>query len=109
MKHLRHMLAFATASLALAGCMNSSAAPESTFTLLNGSSLTTADLKGKVALINFWATSCTTCVAEMPVLSATYEKFRGRGYEIIAVAMKYDPPGLCRQLCPDTQVAVDSR
>lgn len=46
------MLAFATASLALAGCMNSSAAPESTFTLLNGSSLTTADLKGKVALIS---------------------------------------------------------
>lgn len=44
-------------------------------------------------LINFWATSCTTCVAEMPMLSATYEKFRGRGYEIIAVAMKYDPPG----------------
>lgn len=92
MKRLRHMLAFATASLALAGCMNSSAAPESTFTLLDGSSLTTADLKGKVALINFWATSCTTCVAEMPMLSATYEKFRGRGYETIAVAMNYDPP-----------------
>ena len=72
--------------------MNSSTAPESTFTLLDGSSLTTSDLKGKVALINFWATSCTTCVAEMPMLSASHEKFRGRGYETIAVAMSYDPP-----------------
>lgn len=76
----------------LAGCMNSSAAPESSFTLLDGSTMTTSDLKGKVALINFWATSCTTCVAEMPMLSATYEKFRSRGYETIAVAMNYDPP-----------------
>ena len=34
--------------------------------LLDGSSQTTADLRGKVTLVNFWATSCTTCVAEMP-------------------------------------------
>ena len=92
MKPLRHVLALAAISLALTGCMNSSTAPESTFTLLDGSSLTTSDLKGKVALINFWATSCTTCVAEMPMLSASHEKFRGRGYETIAVAMSYDPP-----------------
>ncbi|CAN7753456.1 TlpA family protein disulfide reductase [Acidovorax sp. LjRoot66] len=72
--------------------MNSSAAPESSFTLLDGSSVSTSDLRGKVTLINFWATSCTTCVAEMPMLSATYEKFRSRGYETIAVAMNYDPP-----------------
>ena len=38
----------------------------STFVLLDGSSQTTADLRGKVTLVNFWATSCTTCVAEMP-------------------------------------------
>lgn len=92
MKPLRHVLALAAISLALTGCMNSSTAPESTFTLLDGSSLTTSDLKGKVALINFWATSCTICVAEMPMLSASHEKFRGRGYETIAVAMSYDPP-----------------
>jgi thiol-disulfide isomerase/thioredoxin len=78
--------------LTLAGCLNSSAAPHSSFTLLDGSTRSTADLKGKVALINFWATSCTTCVEEMPMLVSTYEKFRGRGYETIAVAMSYDPP-----------------
>ncbi|MFY3383280.1 TlpA disulfide reductase family protein [Paracidovorax sp. MALMAid1276] len=76
----------------LTGCMNSSAAPQTTFTLLDGSSRTTSDLRGKVALINFWATSCSTCVAEMPLLVSTHQKFRGRGYETIAVAMSYDPP-----------------
>lgn len=90
--NLRHFLAVAALVLPLAGCLNSSAAPQTSFTLLDGSSRTTADLKGKVALVNFWATSCTTCVAEMPMLVATHEKFRGRGYDTIAVAMSYDPP-----------------
>lgn len=68
------------------------AAPQSTFVLLDGSQQTTADLKGKVTLVNFWATSCTTCVAEMPEIVATYDKFKGQGYETLAVAMSYDPP-----------------
>ena len=68
------------------------AAPASTFVLLDGSKRTTADLKGKVTLVNFWATSCTTCVAEMPKLVATYDKYKARGYDHLAVAMSYDPP-----------------
>jgi peroxiredoxin len=68
------------------------AAPQTTFVLLDGSRQTTADLKGKVALVNFWATSCTTCVAEMPKMVATFDKYRARGYEHVAVAMSYDPP-----------------
>ena len=68
------------------------AAPESTFVLLDGPSQTTADLRGKVTLVNFWATSCTTCVAEMPEIIATHQKFNSRGFDTIAVAMSYDPP-----------------
>ena len=68
------------------------AAPESTFVLLDGTQQTTQDLRGKVVLVNFWATSCVTCVAEMPELVSTYEKYRSRGYETLAVAMSYDPP-----------------
>jgi len=68
------------------------AAPESTFVLLDGSRETTQQLRGRVTLVNFWATSCVTCVAEMPKLVATYEKYRERGYDTIAVAMSYDPP-----------------
>lgn len=68
------------------------AAPESTFVLLDGSSQTTADLRGKVTLVNFWATSCTSCVAEMPDLVATHQKYQAQGYDTLAVAMAYDPP-----------------
>lgn len=67
-------------------------APDSTFVLLDGSRKTTADLKGHVTLVNFWATSCVACVAEMPKVIATYEKYEARGYDTLAVAMSYDPP-----------------
>ena len=69
-----------------------SAAPASTFVLLDGSQKTTEDLKGKVTLVNFWATSCVTCVAEMPKVIATYDKYKAQGYDTLAVAMSYDPP-----------------
>ncbi|MEY3782460.1 MAG: hypothetical protein RIS97_638 [Pseudomonadota bacterium] len=67
-------------------------APESTFILLDGSKINTASLKGKVTLVNFWATSCTTCVAEMPKMIATYDKYKTKGFDTVAVAMSYDPP-----------------
>ena len=85
------LAALAIATLALAAC-GKSEAPASTFVLRDGSSQTTADMKGKVTLVNFWATSCTTCVAEMPQIVATYDKYKDKGYDTIAVAMQYDPP-----------------
>ncbi len=84
------------AVLVLAGATwwggGATAAPASTFVLLDGSQRTTEDLKGKVTLVNFWATSCVTCVAEMPKVIATYEKYRAQGFDTLAVAMRYDPP-----------------
>ncbi|MFM9924339.1 TlpA disulfide reductase family protein [Variovorax sp. H27-G14] len=68
------------------------AAPASTFVLLDGTQKSTADLKGKVTLVNFWATSCVTCVGEMPKVIATYDKYKAQGYDTLAVAMSYDPP-----------------
>ena len=65
-----------------------SAAPESTFVLLNGTSQSTADLRGKVTLVNFWATTCVSCVKEMPSLVATYNKYRNQGFETVAVASR---------------------
>ena len=90
----RHAIAGLSAlalTAALAGCAQD-VAPESTFVLLDGSRQTTADMKGKVTLVNFWATSCTTCVAEMPQIVATYDKYKAKGYDTLAVAMQYDPP-----------------
>jgi peroxiredoxin len=80
----------AAAALFVAG--GALAAPDSTFVLLDGTKKSTADLKGKVTLVNFWATSCVTCVAEMPKMVQTFEKYKGRGYQHLAVAMSYDPP-----------------
>lgn len=67
-------------------------APESTFVLLDGSKQGTADFRGRVVLVNFWATSCTSCVAEMPKLVSTFNKYREHGFDTVAVAMSYDPP-----------------
>ena len=78
-------------SMLLWGCAGERA-PESSFVLLDGTTVTSKQLQGKVSLVNFWATSCTSCVAEMPELITTYQKFKDRGYETVAVAMSYDPP-----------------
>jgi peroxiredoxin len=68
------------------------AAPDVQFVSLKGEKITTADLRGRVVLVNFWATDCATCIREMPQLVATYNKYRQRGFETIAVAMRHDPP-----------------
>ena len=68
------------------------AAPNVAYTLLDGTHANTEQLRGKVVLVNFWATSCTTCVQEMPQIVATHQLFRTRGYETLAVAMSYDTP-----------------
>lgn len=71
---------------------NKSAAPDVTFTTIDGKKIAMADLKGKVVLVNFWATDCPGCVKEMPALVNTYNQYSKKGFEIIAVAMPYDPP-----------------
>jgi peroxiredoxin len=71
---------------------SASKAPNVGYTLLDGSKTTTENLRGKVVLVNFWATDCTTCMHEMPQIISTHEKFKARGYETLAVAMSYDPP-----------------
>jgi peroxiredoxin len=67
-------------------------APNLSFTTLTGQRFDTASLKGKVVLVNFWATSCTFCIHEMPGVVNTYRRFNDQGLDVVAVAMKYDPP-----------------
>ena len=56
-------------------------------TTINGESITSKDLLGKVVLINFWATDCSGCIAEMPDLINTFNKYKGQNFELIAVSM----------------------
>lgn len=67
-------------------------APPVTFVGIKGEQITPASLQGKVVMVNFWATSCTTCVKEMPQMVDTYNKYKAQGLELIAVAMDYDRP-----------------
>ena len=89
--------AVAAIALALAGAAafalrGGDTAPTVTYTLLDGSQHLSTELQGKVTLVNFWATSCTTCMKEMPELIATHKKYAPQGFETLSVAMKYDPP-----------------
>lgn len=67
-------------------------APPVTFLSIKGDKITPESLRGKVVMVNFWATSCTTCVGEMPKMVDTYNKFKAQGLEFVAVAMSYDAP-----------------
>lgn len=87
------------------------AAPRATFVTLGGEQVALDSLRGKVVLVNFWATSCPGCVHEMPELVKTYRKFETRGLELVAVAMNYDPPDYVRRFTQENalpfKVALD--
>lgn len=67
-------------------------APQAQFVSLQGKKVSMEELRGKVVLVNFWATDCPGCIQEMPDLINTHKKFQAQGLETIAVAMSYDPP-----------------
>ena len=67
-------------------------APNVIFTTIEGKKISMSSLKGKVVLVSFWATDCRACVTEMPALASTYNLYKAQGFEVIAVAMPYDPP-----------------
>ena len=99
MKTARHVAAAAIVLAIGAGAYLSprgadvrTTAPSVGYTLLDGTKSSTDQLRGKVVLVNFWATSCAVCVHEMPRVVAMHEKFKARGYETLSVAMSYDPP-----------------
>jgi peroxiredoxin len=54
---------------------------------LHGTTVRLADLRGKVVLLNIWATWCYPCRAEMPSMNALYQDYRSQGFEILAISM----------------------
>jgi peroxiredoxin len=67
-------------------------APNLAFTTIEGKAISMASLKGKMVVVNFWATYCPGCIEEMPDLVSTYHQYNERGLEIIAVSIADDPP-----------------
>jgi peroxiredoxin len=82
-----------TAALVAGACAPPAAtAPDFAYTLLDGTRAQARELRGQVVLVNFWATTCAVCVAEMPQLAALHTRLRQRGLTTLAVSMSYDPP-----------------
>ncbi len=91
-KILAIVVILAVAVLGYFSLASKKTAPDVFFTTLTGEKVTMQSLRGKVVMVNFWATSCVTCVKEMPQMVDTYNKYQAQGLDFIAVAMSYDPP-----------------
>ncbi|VAW75566.1 hypothetical protein MNBD_GAMMA12-2766 [hydrothermal vent metagenome] len=69
-------------------------APEITVTTLSGKKITLGKSNQRPVLVTFWATSCSTCISEVPHLKKLYAKLKSKGFQLIGVAMLYDRPDL---------------
>ena len=52
---------------------------------LDGKTQTLSQYRGKIVLVNFWATWCKPCTTEMPAMQATYDKLRSKGFVVLAI------------------------
>ena len=78
----------APAAAALAAAM---LAPDFTLRSSEGGNLRLAEQRGRVVLVNFWASWCGPCKIEMPHLNRLYEKYRSAGFVLLAVNIDEDP------------------
>jgi cytochrome c biogenesis protein CcmG, thiol:disulfide interchange protein DsbE len=64
-------------------------APQLIATALDGETFDLAKLRGKVVLVNFWATWCVPCRKEMPILDAFYRRYHEQGLELIGISVDF--------------------
>lgn len=67
-------------------------APDFELTLIDGSKVTLADLRGKVVVLNFWATWCAPCKAELPLLDSYYRLSQKNGLRVFAITTEDSVP-----------------
>jgi len=82
-KILLHVAAVALAGAALGAA--SKTAPDVTWQSSEGAAVRVADYKGKVVLVDFWASWCVPCKTSFPALDALYRQYQARGLEVLAV------------------------
>lgn len=60
------------------------------FTAMDGREVDLSKMKGKVVLVDFWATWCGPCVGEIPDMKEAYEKFHSKGFEVVGISFDLD-------------------
>jgi thiol-disulfide isomerase/thioredoxin len=68
------------------------------FTALDGSSVDLQALRGKIVLIDFWASWCPDCIREMPALRQTYQKYKDKGVTVIGISLDKDGEALSKYI-----------
>lgn len=71
---------------------------------LNGAPVSLGQFAGKPMAVTFWATTCPGCVAEIPHMSALYEKFAAKGVQVIGLAMSYDDLGQLKAMVAEKHI-----
>jgi thiol-disulfide isomerase/thioredoxin len=97
MRFVRVISAFAVGTLAIAFAGDrvraapeiGEAAPPLVVTALDGTVINLAKLRGKVVLVNFWATWCAPCRKEMPTFDAFYRRHRGENFELVGISIDF--------------------
>jgi peroxiredoxin len=71
------------------------------FTAFDGREVDLSKMKGKVVLVDFWATWCRPCVGELPNVKAAYEKLHDRGFEIVSISLDSEKDALTKFLAKE--------
>lgn len=85
-------------------------APNASLVDLDGKALSIADFKGRALIINFWATWCPPCRAEIPALDAVYQAYRDKGVEVLGIDYGEDGDtvkGFLRDIKISYRIALD--
>ncbi|MGO9591921.1 MAG: cytochrome c biogenesis protein CcdA [Candidatus Acidiferrales bacterium] len=83
--------------------------PNVTFKNLEGGDVALSSLKGKVVLLNFWATWCEPCRGEIPVLIGLQQQYSGKGFTMLGASMDDDPTKVVPQFVKANEFKVDGK